>query len=167
MMGYTSWVTAYVGLGSNLEQPLQQVKDALKELGNLRDSRLQKASSLYRSEPVGPEGQADYINAVAQLSTQLTAESLLDELQSLEKQHGRVRNGVRWGPRPLDLDLLLYGQETIDTSRLKVPHPYMTERGFVLFPLAEIAPEDLQVPGQGSLSGLLKSISEDGIERLA
>ncbi len=166
-MSETTWVTAYVGLGSNLEQPLQQVKGALKALQCLRESRLVKASSLYRSEPVGPAGQPDYINAVAQLSTQLTPESLLDELQSLEKQHGRVRNGVRWGPRPLDLDLLLYGQETIDTDRLKVPHPYLAERGFVLYPLSEIAPGTLQVPGKGRLADLLKSISEDGIERLS
>jgi 2-amino-4-hydroxy-6-hydroxymethyldihydropteridine diphosphokinase len=166
-MSESIWVTAYIGLGSNLEKPQQQVKDALAELGKLPESRLLKASSLYRSDPVGPAGQPDYINAVVELSTQLTAESLLDELQSLEKQHGRVRNGVRWGPRPLDLDLLLYGQETIDTARLKVPHPHMTERAFVLFPLVEIAPIDLQVPGKGSLADLLKSISEDGIERLS
>lgn len=166
-MSEPAWVTAYVGLGSNLENPLQQVKDALAELAHLPESRLQRSSSLYRSDPVGPAGQPDYINAVAQLATRLPAELLLDELQALEKQHGRVRNGVRWGPRPLDLDLLLYGEAIIDTDRLQVPHPYMTERGFVLYPLAEIAPEDLQVPGEGALADLLKSIAEDDIERLA
>jgi 2-amino-4-hydroxy-6-hydroxymethyldihydropteridine diphosphokinase len=165
-MSETARVTAYVGLGSNLEQPIVQVKSALEALARLPESTLLQASSLYRTRPVGPAGQADYINAVAQLATNLAAESLLDELQRLEHRHGRVRDGLRWGPRTLDLDLLLYGEQIIDTARLNVPHPYMAKRGFVLYPLAEIAPEALYVPGQGGVHDLLEMIPEDGIERL-
>jgi 2-amino-4-hydroxy-6-hydroxymethyldihydropteridine diphosphokinase len=160
-------VTAYVALGSNLAQPVTQVTTALDELARLPASTLGARSSIYRTPPLGPPGQPDYINAVACLSTALAPERLLDELQALEQAHGRVREGQRWGPRSLDLDLLLYGGETIDTPRLQVPHPHMAERAFVLVPLAEIASGELTIPGYGTLAALLRNLSEEGIERVA
>lgn len=159
-------VLAYVGLGSNLEQPLSQVSRALDELAVLPDSRLVAHSSLYRTRPIGPPGQADYINAVAALTTRLSALALLDTLQALENRHGRVRQGERWGPRTLDLDLLLYGDAMISTARLQVPHPRLAERAFVLVPLAEIAADSLHIPPHGSLRELRSKVSEDGVERL-
>lgn len=160
-------VLAYVGLGSNLEQPLMQVNAALQELSELPASELIARSSLYRSQPVGPADQPDYINAVAALVTQLTAEGLLDALQAMEKRHGRLRDAERWGPRTLDLDLLLYGETVINSPRLQVPHPRMGERAFVLQPLAEIALEDLYIPGSGRLHKLLAQVAEVHVERLA
>ncbi|MCU7853056.1 MAG: 2-amino-4-hydroxy-6-hydroxymethyldihydropteridine diphosphokinase [Candidatus Thiodiazotropha sp. (ex Monitilora ramsayi)] len=160
-------VTAYVGLGSNLEQPQSQVLKALTELAHLPNTSLTTKSSLYRTSPVGPSDQPDFINAVASLLTALSPEELLDELQSLEQRHGRTRQGMRWGPRTLDLDLLLFSDMTIDTARLQVPHPRIAERAFVLYPLAEIAPGNLMIPGVGLLNNLFESISETGIERIA
>lgn len=165
-MSETGRVTAYVGLGSNLDDPRRQVAEALKELEALPESRLLAHSSLYRSQPVGPADQPDYINAVAALTTALTPEALLDGLQSLENRHGRLRTGERWGPRTLDLDLLLYADRRLDTVRLQLPHPRMAERAFVLVPLAEIAPGDLTIPGAGRLDLLLSRLSEDVVERL-
>ncbi len=145
-------VIAYIGMGSNLEQPVDQIKRALLELGRLVDSALLAHSSLYRSLPVGPAGQPDYINAVAKLSTQLPPLELLDALQAVEQLHRRVRN-ERWGPRTLDLDLLMYGDQLIDNSRLQVPHIRIPERGFVLIPWREIE-NDVLIPGMGYLSAL-------------
>jgi len=159
-------VTAYVGLGSNLERPILQVSAALEALARLPRTELIARSSLYRTRPVGPPDQPDYINAVAGLSTALSAEALLDELQALEQRQGRVRGAERWGPRTLDLDLLLYGLERIGGERLQVPHPRMAERGFVLYPLAEIAPPDLEIPGHGRLADLLKGRLGEGVERV-
>ncbi|MES9970531.1 MAG: 2-amino-4-hydroxy-6-hydroxymethyldihydropteridine diphosphokinase [Candidatus Thiodiazotropha sp.] len=159
-------VIAYIGLGSNLENPIQQVEAALQELTELKDSSLLVNSSLYRTEPVGPPDQPNYINAVASLVTALDAEALLDQLQAIEQVHRRLRDGERWGPRTLDLDLLMYGRATIDTPRLQVPHPEMANRGFVLLPLSEIAPVDMDIPGMGRLQDLLLSVSGEGIERL-
>jgi 2-amino-4-hydroxy-6-hydroxymethyldihydropteridine diphosphokinase len=159
-------VLAYVGLGSNLRQPRLQVSEALAELAVLPQTRLSARSSLYRTRPLGPAGQPDYVNAVAAITTGLSAQALLEALQALENRHGRVRTDVRWGPRTLDLDLLLYGDAVIDTPRLQVPHPRMAERAFVLVPLAEIAPDDLQIPGSGGLHKLLHQVSEAAIERL-
>lgn len=135
---------AYIGLGSNLDSPREQVVTALTELAGLQGCSLVARSSLYRSDPVGPAGQPDYVNAVAALETELTPESLLDALQALEQAHQRVRK-THWGPRTLDLDILLYGDHTLDSERLTVPHAWMLERNFVLWPLAEIAPA-LQLP---------------------
>lgn len=159
-------VMAYVGLGSNLEDPVAQVSTALEELAGLPRSELIARSSLYRTAPVGPQDQPDYINAVAGLATALPAMALLDALQALEQRHGRVRGKLRWGARTLDLDLLLYGGERIRSERLQVPHPRMTERGFVLYPLAEIAPSGLEIPGYGRLRDLLREIREEGIARV-
>jgi len=146
-------VRCFIGLGSNLEDPVSQVKQALQELAELPDSRFIKASSLYSSAPVGPQDQPDFVNAVAELETTLEAHALLDQLQSLEQKHQRVRER-HWGPRTLDLDLILYGTEQINSERLTVPHAFMQERSFVLYPLAEIAP-DTEIPNIGSLSQLL------------
>ena len=136
--------TAYVGLGSNLEDPARQVETALQELDRLPHTRLVRRSKLHRTAPVGYADQPDFINAVAQLETGLPAERLLDELQALEARHGRVRS-FRNAPRTLDLDLLLFGSLVMNTERLTLPHPRMRERAFVLEPLREIAP-DLELP---------------------
>lgn len=159
-------MTAWVGLGSNLEQPREQVRSALVELTTLPDTRLIATSSLYRSAPMGPQDQPAYINAVACLETRLSAEALLDALQAIESAHGRVRRGEHWGPRTLDLDVLLYGSECISSPRLTVPHPGIAERNFVLYPLAEIDP-DLDIPGLGLLRVVLAGCSSEGLERLA
>ncbi|MCG5516336.1 MULTISPECIES: 2-amino-4-hydroxy-6-hydroxymethyldihydropteridine diphosphokinase [unclassified Ectothiorhodospira] len=159
-------VIAYVGLGANLDDPIAHVSRALEELCQLPDTRQVSRSALYRSDPMGPPDQPDYINAVCALSTRLSAEALLDALRALEAQHGRLRDGTRWGPRTLDLDILLYGDESIQEEHLKIPHPGMAERAFVLYPLAEIAP-DLSVPGLGALQELLKHCPGDGLQPLS
>lgn len=162
-------VSAFIGLGSNLDDPQRQVRRALAELAELPSTRVSAVSSLYRSPPLQgtgvPQDQPDYINAVARLESALTAEALLDALQAIEARHGRVRSGAHWGPRTLDLDILLYGDMCIDTLRLRVPHPGLADRNFVLQPLAEIAP-DLDIPGLGPLRGLLARCPADGLERL-
>lgn len=156
---------AYVGLGSNLAHPVQQVQQALRALGQLREARLLAYSRLYRSRPMGPQAQPDYINAVAALETQLSARALLFLLQGIEQAQGRVRDGSRWGPRTLDLDILLFGDECINQAELSVPHPGLHERNFVLYPLQEIA-ADLVIPGRGSLTELLAICPPTGLEPL-
>ena len=131
---------AYVGIGSNLDDPRTHVLKALDELDELPHTRLVKKSSLYKSEPVGYPAQPDFVNAVAQLETGLPAERLLAELHGLEARHGRKRSFDN-APRTLDLDVLLYGELSLDTPGLRIPHPRMHERAFVLRPLLEIAPE--------------------------
>jgi 2-amino-4-hydroxy-6-hydroxymethyldihydropteridine diphosphokinase len=133
-------VRAYIGLGSNLDNPLCQVRAALTELAKLPHTRLAAVSPLYRTPPLGPAHQPDYINAVAALDTELEPLALLDELQRIEQHHGRVRGTLRWGPRTLDLDLLLYGDRVIINERLTVPHAGLCARPFVIFPLQAIAP---------------------------
>lgn len=157
-------VLAYIGLGSNLDGPVQQIERALAELEALPQCRLQACSPLYRSDPIGPHGQPDYINAVAALLTGLSAEALLDQLQATEEAHQRVRT-QHWGPRTLDLDILLYGDQRITSPRLQVPHPELARRPFVLYPLADIAPI-LDVPGLGSLPELIAGCPPQGLERL-
>ena len=132
--------TAYVGIGSNLKDPRALVLQAFNELDGLPQTRVVKKSSLYRSAPVGHADQPDFINAVAQLETGLAAERLLAELQEIEARHGRERSFPN-APRTLDLDLLLFGNAVLDTPSLKLPHPRMHERAFVLKPLLEIAPQ--------------------------
>ena len=158
-------VTAYVGVGSNLDDPRRQVETALAELGGLPATRVTRRSSLYRTPPMGPQDQPDYINAVVELETGLAPLALLDELQRLENLHRRVRGSERWGPRTLDLDLLLYGALSLDEPRLTVPHPGLAQRAFVLVPLAEIAPT-LTVPGLGALRRLCEAVPTTGMERL-
>ncbi len=157
-------VTAYIGLGSNLQQPIEQVKQALQRLAKIPQTHLLRASPLYRSTPLGAAEQPDYINAVAALLTQLSALELLDALQAIEQQQGRVRGGERWGPRTLDLDLLLYADQQIQDDRLCVPHPGLGERNFVLYPLSDIAGKDLHIPGLDSLEHLLRTCSRQGLE---
>ncbi|MFC6670723.1 2-amino-4-hydroxy-6-hydroxymethyldihydropteridine diphosphokinase [Marinobacterium aestuariivivens] len=158
-------IRCYIGLGSNLDNPRGHVERALQQLADLPDTRLFGHSSLYRSDPVGPPGQPDYVNAVAGLDTTLEAHALLDELQALEQRHQRVRQ-ERWGPRTLDLDLLLYGDKRIDSARLQVPHPYLCQRNFVLWPLAELAPE-LHLPDGQALSAKLDLCPMGTLERIS
>ncbi len=134
-------IRAYIGLGSNLQMPVQQIWRALDALKQMPRTVLAGHSSLYRSKPLEGMPQPDFINAVAALDTGLDAPELLAELQAIEQRQGRVRDGQRWAPRTLDLDLLLYGEERIVTEQLTVPHPGLLERSFVLIPLLEIAPE--------------------------
>ncbi len=152
---------AYIGLGSNLENPRAQVEQALVELATIPQSQLLSKSPFYRSAPVGPSDQPDYINAVALLKTSLSPLALLDALQAIEQSHLRVRI-EHWGPRTLDLDILLLDQQTIDSERLKVPHPYLTQRNFVLYPLADITP-DLRLPDGTSLQQLIAQCPRDGL----
>lgn len=156
------WAPApvYIGLGANLERPQQQVERALSELQGLPQSRLAAVSRLYRTAPVGPQDQPDFINAVARLDTSLEPMALLALLQRIERRHGRIRTGRRWGPRTLDLDILLFGDQVLDAPRLCIPHPQMHRRAFVLVPLAEIAARDLLIPGRGRLAELLRGVAE-------
>lgn len=137
-------ICCYIGLGSNIEQPIQQITQALHALQHLPDSQFIGASSLYRSPPLGPQDQPDFINAVACLHTALSPLALLAQLQAIEQQQGRQRLR-HWGPRSLDLDLLLYGNQQIDLPELTVPHPGLSLRDFVLLPLQELA-GNLQLP---------------------
>tara|TARA_R110002167_G_scaffold15727_5_gene62430 strand:+ start:1754 stop:2287 length:534 start_codon:yes stop_codon:yes gene_type:complete len=146
-------VDLYIGLGSNLDAPIQQVQQALLELASLPHTEMISHSQLYRSDPLGPADQPDYINAVAHLRSRLQPEPLLDQLQALEQKHQRVRL-QHWGPRTLDLDILLFGKQQIATARLSVPHPQLSQRNFVLYPLQEIAPE-LQLPQGKSIAQLI------------
>lgn len=148
-------VTTYIGLGSNLENPVQQVKQAISELSQAAGLTLGKTSSLYRSPPLGPPDQPDYINAVAEIATDLSPEQLLLNLQGIEQRHGRIRGAEKWIARTLDLDILLYGDKIITMDGLVIPHCGLYERAFVLYPLQEIAPDDLEIPGHGMLSQLL------------
>jgi len=134
------FVRAYVGLGSNLNNPLQQVKQAVKAIAKHPGISLIAQSKYYQTKPWGYENQPDFINAVIAVDVALSAEQLLDVLQSIETDQGRVRT-MHCGPRIIDLDILLYGDEVIHTKRLRVPHPHMTKRDFVLVPLTEIAPD--------------------------
>ncbi|MEM7502048.1 MAG: 2-amino-4-hydroxy-6-hydroxymethyldihydropteridine diphosphokinase [Pseudomonadota bacterium] len=144
----THWKPAYVGIGSNLDSPKEQVQRALDSLSNLTQCRLELHSSLYRSAPLDGSDQADYVNAVAALLTTLDPRALLDKLHDIEQQHGRTRSAERWGPRQLDLDLLVYSSESCDDADLRLPHPGIAERNFVLLPLEEIAPH-MVIPGLG------------------
>ncbi len=157
-------ITACIGLGSNLDDPQQQVLQAFDALADIPCCGLRKISSLYQSQPIGPQDQADFINAVAVLDTTLPALELLDALQKIERHQGRKR-GVRWGPRTLDLDLLLYGDEIIHVPRLQVPHPQLAQRRFVLQPLLECMP-DIIIPGQGRADALLNSCSPQQLKKL-
>jgi 2-amino-4-hydroxy-6-hydroxymethyldihydropteridine diphosphokinase len=155
---------AYIGLGSNLDDPEEQLRRAVSSLQQLPDTIIVRVSSFYRTKPVGPEGQPDYINAVVLLHTGLSARQLLEHMQAIENDHGRIRN-TRWGPRTLDLDLLLYDSDIIKEDDLTVPHPEMHKRGFVLFPLYEIAPE-ISIPGYGPVTDLLQSVNAGDVEKL-
>jgi 2-amino-4-hydroxy-6-hydroxymethyldihydropteridine diphosphokinase len=158
-------VRAFVGLGSNLGDPVNQVRIALDELSQLSATHLIRQSGFYRTPPWGNTEQPDFVNAVAEIETGLTPRQLLDSLLRIESRAGRVREGLRWGPRLIDLDLLLYGDERIDESSLHVPHPHMHERAFVMVPLAELAPS-LQLPGIGMLADLAASLDTSSCIRI-
>ncbi|MDP2549086.1 2-amino-4-hydroxy-6-hydroxymethyldihydropteridine diphosphokinase [Oceanobacter sp. 4_MG-2023] len=151
-------VTCYLGLGANLDQPADQLRQALSALEQCRDIQLTGWSSFYRSKPVGPQDQPDYVNAVARIDTTLAPLALLDQLQAIEQQQGRVRLR-RWGERTLDLDILLYADQCIDLPRLSVPHIEMCNRLFVIQPLVELAP-DGRLPNGTALSSILETLTE-------
>ncbi|WON77890.1 2-amino-4-hydroxy-6-hydroxymethyldihydropteridine diphosphokinase [Serratia sp. UGAL515B_01] len=156
-------VRVYIALGSNLAHPLQQVKAALGALEDIPQSSLIICSPFYRTKPLGPQNQPDYLNAVVALDTQLTAEQLLDHTQAIERRQGRLRKDERWGPRTLDLDIMLYGNEFINTDRLIVPHYGLKEREFMLYPLADIA-AGLVLPDGALLTECLKRVPKNGME---
>jgi 2-amino-4-hydroxy-6-hydroxymethyldihydropteridine diphosphokinase len=155
---------AYVGLGSNLEQPVRQVLAAFDQLDALPYTRLAARSSLYRSGPMGKLDQPDFVNAVARLDTGLSPAELMHALLLVEAQHGR-RRGEPNAPRTLDLDLLLYDDEVIGEPALTVPHPRMHERAFVLVPLAEINPGAI-IPGRGQVASMLEGVADQRIHKV-
>jgi 2-amino-4-hydroxy-6-hydroxymethyldihydropteridine diphosphokinase len=159
------WIPAYVALGSNLDDPRLQVERAFEALAKLPRSRLVLRSALYRSPPLGPVEQPDFVNAAAGLLTQLDAAELLHELKALETTLGRAVPVVRWGPRRIDLDLLVHGTTRVQEPHLHVPHPGIAERAFVLAPLCDISPS-LLVPGVGRVSNLLAGLDVSGLERM-
>lgn len=159
------WQPAYVGIGSNLDQPALQVRRALEALPTLTRTRVVSQSALYGSKPWGMTEQPDFVNAVAAMLTQLTPERFFQSLRTLETQLGRAGSRVAFGPRRIDLDLLVFGQLQIDTPELKVPHPGIVQRNFVLYPLLEVAP-DLTIPGKARVEELAAQVSTAGIWRL-
>lgn len=162
-----STAIAYIGIGSNLEDPLHQVQHSIANLDTIPWTKFVSSSSLYLSEPLLAEGaadQPDYVNAVVKVETGLDPWSLLEELHHLEALSGRVRS-ERWAPRTLDLDILLYDDRIIDSPDLTVPHPGLYERNFVLYPLAEIDP-DLVIPGSGEIGGLLARCPRGSLKKL-
>jgi 2-amino-4-hydroxy-6-hydroxymethyldihydropteridine diphosphokinase len=161
------WRPAYVGLGSNLEEPAAQVRKAYGALQALADPGFARCSPLYRSAPMGPSDQPDFVNAAAVILTRLEPRDLMHRLQAIENAQGRRRGTTRWGPRVLDLDLLVLGGLLVDEPDLHIPHPGIAERNFVLFPLADLALH-LHVPGRGSVQKLLAEIGTAAarIERL-
>lgn len=155
------WFPAYVGIGSNLEDPASQVRTAIGRLGARSDVRCLAVSRLYRSAPFGPVAQPEFVNAAAGFLTRLGALELLAVLRAVEAAMGRKRR-ERWGPRVIDLDLLVYASERRSDPELTLPHPGIVERNFVLYPLAEIAPE-LEVPGLGRVAELAGRVTSEGI----
>ncbi|GGA74196.1 2-amino-4-hydroxy-6-hydroxymethyldihydropteridine diphosphokinase [Neiella marina] len=157
-------VTAYIGVGANLNNPVAQVVKAINALKALPQTTFSKASPMYGSKPLGPTDQPDYINAVVKLETSLTPESLLDALQEIEQQQGRERKAERWGPRVIDLDILLFGNQTIQTERLTIPHYHMGEREFVLYPLFDID-SDVTMPDGTAVRDMLVNCPRNGLQR--
>ncbi len=156
---------AWLGLGANLQHPVMQLNEALRRLAQSHGIELNRTSSFYRTPPWGDEQQDDFTNAVVQIETSLEPLALLHSLQSIEKAMGRQRNGPRWGPRIIDIDLLLYAGQTVCSNELVVPHPHMHERAFVLLPLAELDAA-IKIPGQGVVGALLSQLDCSGIHRL-
>lgn len=158
-------ITAYLGLGSNLADPVNQIRQARVAISAISGVQETAMSSLYSSSPMGPADQPDYVNAVMSVETSLAPHDLLKWLQRIENHQGRVRIGERWGPRTLDLDILLFGDEIIRSADLIVPHIGIADRAFVLYPLAEIAPH-ISIPGRGLLQDLLARCAKEGLQRL-
>jgi 2-amino-4-hydroxy-6-hydroxymethyldihydropteridine diphosphokinase len=157
--------STYIGLGGNLGDVRASFAQALAAMDSWADSALEAVSGIYLNPPIGPVDQPDYLNAVAALRTMRSPLALLSALQALEREAGRVFGGRRWGPRVLDLDLLLYDNRQIDEAQLKVPHPSLHRRAFVIHPLAEIAPQ-VMVPGHGSVASIAARIDASTLTRL-
>ena len=156
---------AYIGLGSNLGRPRFHLEAATAALAALPRSRCLNTSALYRSSPIGPPRQPDYLNRVVLLETELAPLELLQDLQAIEQRQGRVRGPQRWGPRTLDLDLLLYGRRQMNSAILRLPHPQLQHRAFVLRPLYELD-EKLDIPGLGPIRELLPAVNDQEVRRL-
>ena len=165
-MSKTRWRPAYIGLGSNLQGPAGQIESALDELREIPETRMISRSSLYRSSPLGGIEQPDFVNAVAAVLTTLEPRDLLRKLKAIERRRGRERNGQRWGPRVIDLDLLVFSRAVLSEAGLSIPHPGIAERNFVLLPLREIAP-DLVIPGLGRVASIAINEAEPAIDRIA
>jgi 2-amino-4-hydroxy-6-hydroxymethyldihydropteridine diphosphokinase len=160
-----SWQPAYVGVGSNLQDPRSQVLAAFARLAHVADSRLVLTSRLYASRPFGPVAQPDFVNAAVALLTRLGPEALLTQLRGIERAMGRPEQREHWGPRIIDLDLLALGGERRAGAELTLPHPGIVERNFVLYPLADIAP-DLDLPGLGRVAELKGRVTSEGLTPL-
>jgi 2-amino-4-hydroxy-6-hydroxymethyldihydropteridine diphosphokinase len=161
-----AWRPAYVALGSNLSDPRRQVEGAFEALADLRGARLVSRSSLWRSRPLGPQDQPEFVNAAAGILTTLAPRAFLAALQAVERRLGKAEPAIRWGPRVIDLDLLAFSDTRADEPGLVLPHPGLHRRNFVLYPLSEIAAE-LWVPGLARVCRLRDAVSPAGIERLA
>jgi 2-amino-4-hydroxy-6-hydroxymethyldihydropteridine diphosphokinase len=159
------WQPAWIGVGSNLEDPRAQVLGALERIGKLPKTRLVLASKLYRSRPFGPVAQPDFVNAVAGILTQLEPPALLQALKAIESSMGRPERHERWGPRVIDLDVIAIGTERREGPELTLPHPGVVDRNFVLYPLAEIAPA-LDLPGLGRVADLAAAVTSEGLTLL-
>ncbi|GGA18957.1 2-amino-4-hydroxy-6-hydroxymethyldihydropteridine diphosphokinase [Dyella nitratireducens] len=157
---------AYVALGSNLGDSKQHLLDAIEALAVLPDTSLIARSRIYRTPPWGKLDQPDFLNAVVAIETSREPHDLLDALLNIERAAGRERNGERWGPRTLDLDLLYVAGKAVNSERLTLPHPHIANRAFVLLPLHDVAPE-LDVPGQGKVADLLRAVDTQGCTPLA
>ena len=156
----------FIGLGANIGNPLQQLRDAVDGLRRVASRQRLAVSPVYQSTPLGPSDQPDFLNAVAGFDTQLAAEQVLDSLQAIERDAGRIR-GRRWGPRTLDLDLLIHGDHVIDSPRLILPHPRIAERDFVLVPLADLTGTDFVLPGKQVLGDALARCPDNHLQRIA
>jgi len=156
------WQPVYIGVGSNVDDPAAQVRLAVSKLGSMSASRVVCVSPFYGSRAFGPIAQPDFVNAVVGALTQLESRKLLAELQGLERSLGRPARHQKWGPRVIDLDLLVYGRERSCGGSLELPHPGIGERNFVLLPLADIAP-DLDIPGLGRVAELAARVTHEGI----
>jgi 2-amino-4-hydroxy-6-hydroxymethyldihydropteridine diphosphokinase len=161
----TAPTIAYIGLGSNLAEPIVQINTARKAIAAITGAQELAFSGLYHSLPMGPQDQPDYVNAVMGITTDLLPMALLRRLQAIEIEQGRARTGERWGARTLDLDILIYGDQIIDLPDLTIPHPGISERSFVLYPLFEISPH-LLVPGKGPIADLITRCPLSGLKRL-
>lgn len=161
----TGRATVYIGLGSNLDNPAEQIRSARIAITQIAGVQELAFSGLYHSAPMGPQDQPNYVNAVMCIATDLPPIDLLSCLQRIEHEQGRVRKGERWGARTLDLDILIYGDQIIELPDLIVPHTGLAERAFVLYPLHEIAPQ-LQVPGKGGIADLLAKCPMNELQRL-
>ncbi len=160
------WHPAYLGVGSNLDDPAEQVRRAFAKLADLPQTRVVLTSPLYASKPFGPVQQGDFVNAVVGVLTQLAPRALLEGLHSIEASMGRPAQRQRWGPRVIDLDVLVYGAVRHSDPELTLPHPGIVERNFVLYPLADIAP-DLDIPGLGRVTELKGRVTSNGLRILA